>query len=169
MKLSKQELTSNKIREYLFDFILPKEVIDNNQLILESSPLKVKVTVQYVSYLTIMKIEIKGTLTLASTRTLKPLTYPLNINDDLTIAYDKEEDLSDDIYILEGDELDLDELVTSLILSSLPLKIVGEDEKETFSGDVWEVITEDMYKKHQENTSPFSDLASMFSDDEKKS
>ena len=45
-----------------------------------------------------------------------------------------------------------------MIISSIPLKIIAKDDKESISGDNWEVITEDEYlqRKKSEDNSPFA-------------
>ena len=82
--------------------------------------------------------------------------------DALTYAFSETPDPDDDtILAVNGDSIDLHDPLVSLVVSSLPIKIVGEDEPENFSGDQWEVISEDEYRKRsrENEESPFRILS----------
>ena len=58
-------------------------------------------------------------------------------------------------------EFDLRPYIYSLLISSLPIQIIGEDDEEYMSGKNWEVMTEEEYLKRKQNdvsSSPFSSL-----------
>ena len=62
---------------------------------------------------------------------------------------------------LEGDSLNMDEIFYSMLISSIPLKVISEEDEEIIKGDDWEVITEEEYekrKKNGDNLSPFDVL-----------
>lgn len=163
MKLSKHYLTSPQIQKLDFEFSINEEDIKKSDLIVSSEPLHVYITSQYISLLTILKIKVTGNLILKSTRTLKDVSYKLDLDDDFTISYESNDD---DIYVLEGDEFDLDEYLTSLILSSLPIQVIGENDDESLKGDGWEIISEEEYYNRFKNNSPFKDLSLEFDDDQ---
>ena len=65
--------------------------------------------------------------------------------------------VSEDIKLYVQDELDLYPYYLDLLLSSIPYQFVGE-EKAYPSGDGWEVISEEDYKKRENGNSAFQDL-----------
>ena len=104
--------------------------------------------------LAICDITVKGDMEIKSTRTLKPVNLKFNESDTITYAFSENPDLEDDSIIL----VDNNEFV-SLIVTSIPIKVVGEDEPEEFEGDTWEVISEDKYyQRKSTSSSPFDAL-----------
>jgi uncharacterized protein len=100
----------------------------------------------------IVSLKVKGTLVLKSTRSLKPVDYDFDEEDELTFSFSNDEELTDeDIIALDNDEISLHEHFVSLIVSSIPYKVVGKDEPESIKGDNWEVLSEDEYSKRKEN------------------
>lgn len=167
MRISKQELLSKG--HHQFDEIIKydQNAFASNPLIISLSDIKAKVDTEYVSQLIIVKINLIGELVLHSTRTLKPVKYPLNINDQIIFTYNEDLIDGDEVVLLNSDELDLDEIFYSLIIASIPLQVIAPDDEELITGDSWEVITEDEYhKRHQDvNDSPFAVLNDLDLDD----
>ena len=95
----------------------------------------------------------EGTLVLKSTRTNNPVEYKFKETDDITFTFSDDEDLKDDddIIKLSEDYVDLHDYLVSLIVSSIPLKVVGEDEPESLKGDSWEVLSEEEYSKRKKD------------------
>lgn len=102
--------------------------------------------------LAIVDLKIKGNLKIKSTRTLKPLDIDCENEDSITYTFTYDKDLDDeDIIYCDKNEIDLHDEIVSLIVTSLPIKIVGEDEPESFQKDNWEVISEEEYNKRKKN------------------
>lgn len=130
-------------------------------MIISVDDLLATVIVEYISSLTMIKVNIKGKMILKSTRTLRPVNHDVDINDDFIVCYNKDEIIDDSMILLEGDSLDLNEYFYSIIIASIPLKVIAPDDEEKISGEDWEVITEEEYyrrKKNDENSSPFAAL-----------
>lgn len=161
MILSRQELTQKNKQIFTEKIIISPEQIKNNQMIISVDDLLATVTVEYISSLTMIKVNIKGKMILKSTRTLRPVNYDVDINDDFIVCYNKDEIIDDSMILLEGDSLDLNEYFYSVIIASIPLKVIAPDDEEKISGEDWEVITEEEYyrrKKNDESSSPFAAL-----------
>lgn len=160
MRISKQELLSKGHHQFTETIKYDSSLFNANPLIISLSDIKVQVDTEYISQLIIVKIKLIGEMVLHSTRTLKPVNYPLNINDQIIFTYNEDLIDGDEVVLLNSDELDLDDVFYSLIISSIPLQVIAPDDEELITGDSWEVITEDEYhKRHQEvNDSPFAVL-----------
>ncbi len=161
--LKKKDIYSLKNFTLHEEVILKKEDIASCKDILEVKNVNVEVNVNLVSSLVLVNLKVNANLVLASTRTLKPVDFSLNDEDNLTLAFesnDFNEDDSEDIIKVNEDHYDLYNDVVSLIISSIPLKIIGKDDPEKITGDNWEVISEDEYneKKKNEVNPAFSSL-----------
>ena len=124
--------------------------------------LLVEVNVKFVDGmdLAIVNLKVSGEMIIQSTRTLKPIKYNFNDHDELTYSFSSNQELEDDSIIeVDNNEIDLHDEIVSLIITSLPIKIVGKDEPESFSEDNWEVISEDQYNSRSKiKSSPFDIL-----------
>lgn len=122
----------------------------------------VDINVSYIEGmdLAICKINVKGDMEIQSTRTLKPVNLKFNESDTITYAFTSNPELEDDTIILvDNNQFDLRNEFISLIVTSIPIKVVGDDEPDEFKGDSWEVISEDKYYKRKNNSSsPFDVL-----------
>ena len=75
---------------------------------------------------------------------------PLKIKSDVTLnfSYDEEDE---DIIHIDNPIFEVDEIVYSLIISEVPLKIVKKGAKLPDSGLGYRVLSEDEYQKEQDN------------------
>ncbi|WEG72694.1 YceD family protein [Vagococcus intermedius] len=128
--------------------------------IITAEPVRVTgtLTVNQTEY--IVNFNIETVLTLASTRSLEPVPYPMSL-DVMEIymtpeqfASQKELIASDEIVmVLEKDLIDLTEAVEDHLLLALPLQVLTEEEKlndATVKGQSWELMSEDAYYQKQE-------------------
>ena len=170
MIIEKSELINYKHIEKSYDFTLDEEDIKNVKDIISFEYAKVKVEADYISELALIKIHVKGKMILRSTRTLKPVDYYFSEREELTCSFYQDEDLNDEnIIFVEDEKIDIDEEVISLIITSIPIKIIGKDEPEHFEGDGYEVMSEDeYYQKDKENKIDprFASLSSLLDEEE---
>lgn len=170
MIIEKSELINYKHIEKSYDFTLDEEDIKNVKDIISFEYAKVKVEADYISELALIKIHVKGKMILRSTRTLKPVDYYFSEREELTYSFYQDEDLNDEnIIFVEDDKIDIDEEVISLIITSIPIKIIGKDEPEHFERDGYEVMSEDeYYQKDKENKIDprFASLSSLLDEEE---
>lgn len=135
------------------------EITDNDLCHLDSfikiNSMHVNVNAKYVPGmdLAVVSFKVKGSLKLKSTRSLVPVDVDIDDQDQLTYLFSKNEDLEDDSIIEAKDQkIELHDEIVSLIITSIPIKIIAKDEPESFSGDSWEVISEDQYQQRKDET-----------------
>ncbi len=125
---------------------------------------EIKVVYPYI----MVKLNLKANLILYSSRTLKEVPYKIDESDDFTFLLEKNDDIEvdDSIEIVTGNQIDLDPYFYLLFASAIPMKVISEDDKDSYQGENWEVISEDEYYSRKSNKeSPFSVLEGYFDDD----
>lgn len=168
MIISRQELTSKGRKEYDEDIVFPPEEVSDNPLILSAEALHAHVETEYVAHLTIVKIVLSGQLTLRSTRTLRPVPYALEAEDELVLCYSRDALDPDSMILFTEEELDLRPYFYSLLITSLPLQVISPEDESEIRGENWEVLTEDEYyrkKRDAEEDSPFAELKNWDTDE----
>ncbi len=146
-----EDVTLNEDDKKKIDIL--KDIID----------LKAIVKVELIHPYLMIKLNIKGKLVLYSTRSLKEVPYDLDESEEFTFLLEDIKNNDDDIEIIKGNTLDLYPYIYMLLVSSIPMKIVLDDDKEYLSGDSWELITEDEYnKRKKEPNSEFEKLKDFF-------
>lgn len=101
-----------------------------------------------------LNFAIKTKLEVISSLTLKPFKKTLKIEDQYYFTTDPNFDSNDVLYT--GENVDLDEIIFSLIVSSLPINLHAPNEGK-IEGDGYRVITEEELEK-EEKSSPFDIL-----------
>lgn len=159
MKITRQELFSKGKKTFEEDVIFSEDELKNIDSLISIESLKAKVIVDNITDISIVKIFLKGNLVLRSTRSLKPVDYYLNGKDEIIYTQNNELVDNNTVYLFNEDELDLKKFYYSLLVTSIPIQIIGKDD-EYVSGEDWEVISEDEYYKRKNNveSSPFSKL-----------
>lgn len=160
MRISKQELLAKGQHLFEENINYDKSLYENNPLIDKIGEINAEVSTNLVSDLIMVSIVLKGEMVLRSTRSLKPVNYEIDLDDEIVYTYNKDLVDNEQVFLLDDDELDLDKTIYSMIISSIPLKVIANDDKESYSGDNWEVITEDEYnkRKNSEENFPFASL-----------
>ena len=175
MKWSLNELTKKKQIAFNENLDLREELVKRSAEILDCLPIEVSGEIAYDDELFYLDYQIKTTLTLPSSRSLKPVKYPIDILVNEIFATEEtlkgnQELLDNDlIIVLDKDIISLDESVTDNILLEIPLQILAENEEaeELPSGKFWSVLSEEDYAKQQEDKkeakkSPFDGLNGLF-------
>lgn len=138
---------------------LKRELMNRDKQILDLSSVKVEgmVVVEDTDY--ILHYTVEATITLPSSRSLEPVELPMNFSvDEVFMTPEQYERLdesaqTEDILILEKQQLDLNDSVMDNILLRIPLQVFTEDEKQLGtmpSGEDWAVISEDEYNQQKE-------------------
>ena len=170
MLITKRELMEKKSIDLTSDTEITSEDLKQIQGFISLQKMNVKMHATYVDGmdLAIVKLSVQGTLTLESTRSLKPVKFNLKDSDEITYSFSDSSELEDDSIIqVDKDEIELHDQIISVIVTALPIKIVGKDEPECFEEDNWEVISEDEYNRRSKNApSPFDVLNDMDFDEE---
>ena len=169
MIIDLKSLKNNSSDVYESDITFDECLLKSIDLLKEIKSLSAKVTVNAIHPYLIVKIALKGELVLYSSRSLKDVPFSIDEEEDFTfLLEDIDEELKDDdLEVLNGNELDLTPYLFMLFDSSIPFKIVLDDEEESLSGDSWELISEDEYNKRKESSNnAFKDLEGFFDDEE---
>ncbi|GBG96645.1 YceD family protein [Lactococcus termiticola] len=177
MKWSLSEINKKKYIDFNESLELAEELKGRSQEILDAKNVQAIGSVAYDDGLYYLDYQLKANLTLPSSRSLKPVDYPMEVFVSEIFSTEDEmknnEELlnSDMIFNLEKDLIDLDESVADNILLEIPLKILAEDESEEDealpAGQNWTVLSEEAYAKAQaekekeakEKASPFAGLS----------
>lgn len=162
MLITKRELLLNKKLSLSSKEEITNQDLDQVEGFISLKHCLVNVEVNYVDGmdLAICSLSVKGEMNIKSTRSLKPTTLKFKEEDTITYSFTHNPDLEDDSIIeVLNNEFDLHQEFVSLIITSIPIKIISKDEPESFSGDTWEVISEDQYEARKKtNSSPFDVL-----------
>ena len=121
---------------------------------------------------------VTGELVTPSTRSLQPVTLPIDLDIDEIYIQDKEheERYSDEesVIVVDDGKINFDEAILEYIVLSIPLQVLTEEEMTNGTmptGEDWSVISEETFEKKKQETkqqnTPLSGLADLLKDDEK--
>lgn len=155
MKINFNEIFENRTLDLDLDLNkLNKEY--QSDTIKSFNNIKGTINLNKVDNILIFKIKFVTNLTLISSYSLKEFNKDIKVEDILYFTNDK--NLASEETILIDDEIDLYNIIFSLALTSIPLKIHSDDEKE-IKGEGYRVIKEEDLKDENEVTSsPFDIL-----------
>lgn len=157
---------------------LKAELMERNQEILDVTPIIANGLVRYEAGLYFLEYQLSYDITMASSRSLKPVqwseSYPVTelfVTDEENLK-DKELLEADMALGIEGEIIVLEESVADNILLNLPIKVLTPEEvagDDLPSGENWTVMTEadfeaESQKKKEEN-SPFAQLQGLFDEE----
>lgn len=151
--------TLREIREYPEEVMPFNETLEIAEILMErDSNIEAVEAVQCEGYITpiedafVLHGTIQATLTLPSTRSLKPVKVPLTISmKERYVTEDDylEEDESEEVTIvLMHDYIDLTSAVIDNILLNIPQRVLapGEEGEALPVGNDWEVLTQEQYE-----------------------
>jgi uncharacterized protein len=169
-----------ELEKYLDDSLAFVENLDvktdlmaRNKDILDVSLVKVDGNLYVNKSKYILSYKVEATLTLPSTRSLKPVSLPMKFSVDETFMtqdqFDKRDELieEDEILIIKEQTIDLDDSVKDNILLSIPFKVLSEEEKNDDNypqSETWQAMSESQYEELQKEkqSSPFNELKDFF-------
>ena len=89
-----------------------------------------------------MMLNIKGTMVLPCSITLKEVDYPFDINTEVKLSND-DEDFEEYVKIMQNN-IDIISIIWQNIVLEIPLRVVSEDIDDSLtSGDGWKLIREE--------------------------
>ena len=159
MILTRHDIISQGKKVFEQEIIFTEEELKGNDSILSINNLCARVECEYVAMLTIIKIYLYGELVLKSTRTLRPVEYDFDEEDEIVLSHTDDGFDPDTMIRYDGGEFDLRPHLYSLLITSLPIQILSSEDEEYISGDNWEVMTEEEFLKRRKedvSSSPFS-------------
>lgn len=177
MKWSLQELATyiGEVLNFSHTLDITSKVIERNPQVIDLGPVQLEGYIMPSQEDIIFHGQLKTTVTLPSTRSLKPVELPLNVMiSERYVAAGNDGDRADFdevTLVLTDDILDLENIAIDGVLSNLPIKVIGPDEEDFFpSGQDWQVITEDERERQVQETkqeeSPFAQLKGLFDENQ---
>jgi len=131
--------------------------LNKSKVIKEFKSVNGKITIKKVDKVFFVNFNFKCKLEVFSSLTFEPFIYNHKFNEDLQFTND-EKYCDDEIIFVDNDELNLDEIVYSLIITTLPIRLVKKGEKAP-SGEHFRVLSEDEYLKEKSSQgNPFDKL-----------
>lgn len=124
----------------------------------------VKATINKYEDFFIVDLLISGEAIVPCAYTLEDVDYPFNIEDSLTFSNENNGHFlkEDDVYQINNNFIEPDDIIHSLLVSSIPLKVIKKGAKLPEGGDGYRVIDEDTRNKEKEENkklnSPFAKL-----------
>lgn len=149
-----------------------------SDFIMDITPIDVQGFLEYKNDDVYIHAQIKGSMVVPSSRSLKPVELPFDFMIDETYTTDESHldryEITDSVIVLENDVLNFHEAIEEYIVLQIPLQILADDEHENDthmpSGNGWEVITEDQLedkKANETNIDPrLAKLKDLFPDQE---
>jgi uncharacterized protein len=121
--------------------------LDNNLYketdIIRLSPINVHAVIRRITDSSYnMMLNIKGTMVLPCSITLKEVDYPFDINTEVKLSND-DEDFDEYVKIMQNN-IDIISIIWQNIVLEIPLRVVSEDIDDSLtSGDGWKLIREE--------------------------
>lgn len=138
MKIKKSELVKIE-NSKSFDYVLDQRAFDNYPYLRSLRDVKGEIVIKRdLATNLLAHVSLKGNMICPCAITLEDVAVPFDLDEEVTLSF---EDLDDSYFI--ANDLDLDDLVISLILPEVPIKVVKNAKIEYPSGDGWCVMTEE--------------------------
>lgn len=145
----------DEIYEFTRTYEFSKEELSESQII-DIKDLVVTGTIDDIGSDYGINLNIKATLILPSSLTLKEVPYEINID----VSGYLNEILAeiDENFEIKGNKLDILPIIWENILAEIPMKVVGENESvDSLEGEGWEVLTEEK----EDVNNPFQGLSEL--------
>ena len=127
----------------------------------------------------VTSLHVTGTLTVPSTRSLKPVELPMDFRlDEIYVnskAAEKRYDDEEAVFMVDEDgKIDIDNAVVENIILQIPMIVLSSDEiagnEQMPKGNDWEVLSSEEFQKRQEDTKTvdprLSELSHFFDDNQ---
>lgn len=180
MKWSIQELNKYQGQVIPIEIVLDlkKELMSRDDQIIDADKVKVNGFIDISVERYYVHLTVETMVVVPSSRSLSPVNLPINgeidenhVNEQQFSLVEESSIEQDDYILIENNTIDLKEIVEDFVLSSIPLRVLSEEEEMTNvmpKGDSWEVISEDDYllskaKEIEENVDPrLAKLSTLF-------
>lgn len=157
MKWSIQELNKHQGQVIPIEIVLDlkKELMSRDDQIIDADKVKVNGFIDISAERYYVHLTVETMVVVPSSRSLSPVNLPINgeidenhVNEQQFSLVEESSIEQDDFILIENNTIDLKEIVEDFVLSSIPLRVLSEEEEMTNvmpKGDSWEVISEDDY------------------------
>ena len=102
--------------------------------------------------LVVLSFKIKGEVMTTCAYTLEEIPYQYEIKESVELAGNEEDEFE-----IHDNQIDVDEILITLIVSNVPMKVIKKGAKLPEGGDGYSVLSEE-YDKHKRSSSPFDAL-----------
>jgi len=182
MKWSLLELKKYQETPLMFEetLDLKSQLIKRDGQIIDLSPVKITGMMSVGKHEYLLHYRVETTITLPSTRSLTPVALPMDFTvDELFMTpeqFQRRDEMipEEDVLIIEGQTISLDDSVADNLLLAIPMQVLTEEEKnstEMPSGNDWAVLSEEDYANQKEAQAQQIDprlakLSELFNDSE---
>lgn len=178
MKLLLSQLKPKAYNEpFVFDEEVDvSEVVSMNNDIRAIKPVRVQGDCTFDEDEIVFSLTISGEMILPCARTLVDVTHPFEIHEVEIFSsspYYGQEEKENEIYPVEGEEINLTPCILENILLAIPFRVFSEDEEvlkqAQFEGDGWELRLESETEEQEKTIDPrLKKLQSLLEDKEKE-
>lgn len=134
---------------HLEDSIDFSKIEYSRNIVKEIKTCDVKIDVMNYGEIIHMKLYVNSDVVVKCAYTSEDVDYKVSSIEEFDFSFDIDDD--EDIIHLESPQIDIDELVYSMILVSIPKKVIKKGAKRPESGQGYRVLTEEELKKEKEN------------------
>ena len=159
---------------------LKNQLIKRDGQIIDLSPVKITGMMSVGKHEYLLHYRVETTITLPSTRSLTPVALPMDFTvDELFMTpeqFQRRDEMipEEDVLIIEGQTISLDDSVADNLLLAIPMQVLTEEEKKSTempSGNDWAVLSEEDYANQKEAQAQQIDprlakLSELFNDSE---
>ena len=154
MKIYFKEINGTKVFDITIDLKKLNEEYESST-IKKINSLSGTIKANKVDDILILDFQIDSNLTLISSYSLKEFDKDFSVDD--TLYFTDEEECASEDTLLVKNEIDIDNIVYSLLVTSLPIKLYADDEK-VIKGNGYRVLKEGEEDEENEESSPFDVL-----------
>lgn len=154
MKIYFKEINGTKVFDIAIDLKKLNEEYESST-IKKINSLSGTIKANKVDDILILDFQIDSNLTLISSYSLKEFDKDFSVDD--TLYFTDEEECASEDTLLVKNEIDIDNIVYSLLVTSLPIKLYADDEK-VIKGNGYRVLKEGEEDEENEESSPFDVL-----------
>ena len=154
MKIYFKEINGTKVFDIAIDLKKLNEEYESST-IKKINTLSGTIKANKVDDILILDFQIDSNLTLISSYSLKEFDKDFSVDD--TLYFTDEEECASEDTLLVKNEIDIDNIIYSLLVTSLPIKLYAGDEK-VIKGNGYRVLKEGEEDEENEESSPFDVL-----------
>ena len=154
MKIYFKEINGTKVFDIAIDLKKLNEEYESST-IKKINSISGTIKANKVDDILILDFQIDSNLTLISSYSLKEFDKDFSVDD--TLYFTDEEECASEDTLLVKNEIDIDNIIYSLLVTSLPIKLYADDEK-VIKGNGYRVLKEGEEDEENEESSPFDVL-----------
>ncbi|HCT63259.1 MAG TPA: hypothetical protein DIC19_04075 [Erysipelotrichaceae bacterium] len=116
---------------------------------IESVDVKAKLSYDAHSEVLLVDVDVKGKMILPCSISFQDVPHSFKTSSRLAFSF-TQTDIESDVIIVDGEELDFDPEILSLIWMEVPPRVISPKIKELPQGEGWEVVSEEEFRRRKE-------------------